>query len=159
VSCYATKCSLTCRQSLGDQECLPFWSSAHASRHKATRLWMTIQVVRPNHRVAGAIRPIYDSFIRHIHPLAVDAHAIVTILGVPIGIVYALRITAVAARSLATVQALIPTVQLWVVMIVGASAADCNDEQHGRQNCQLCVPNAMIHVIPTIAARAVALTR
>jgi len=65
---------------------------------------MTIQVVRQNHCVAGAVRSIHDSFVRHLNPLAIDPHAIVTLPGVPLGIVDALCIAAVAARSLAAVQ-------------------------------------------------------
>jgi len=89
---------------------------------------MTIQVVRPNHCVAGAVRSIHDSFVRHINPLAIDPHAIVTLPGVPIGIVDALCIAAVAARSLAAVQTLIPTVQLGVLMIMSSSTAGCKDQ-------------------------------
>lgn len=82
-------------------------TSAHASRHEAMRFQMTILAVRPNHRAAGAVGSIHYSFL-HINPLAIDARAIVTVLTLPIGIVYALHITAIAARSLSTAQAFIP---------------------------------------------------
>ena len=78
---------------------------AHASRHKAARFRMTIEVVRPNHRVPSAVRSIHYGFIRHVGSLTVDADAIVTILAIPIGIVEALGITAIATRSLAAVRA------------------------------------------------------
>ena len=89
---------------------------------------MTIQVVRPNRCVAGAVRSIHDSPVRHINPLAIDPLAIVTLPGIPIGIVDALCIAAVAARSLAAVQTLIPTVQLGVLMIMSSSTAGCKDQ-------------------------------
>jgi hypothetical protein len=54
---------------------------------------MTIHVDGPNHRVPNAVRSSHDSFVRHVDPHAIDAHAIVTILAIPIGIVQALRIT------------------------------------------------------------------
>lgn len=52
-----------------------------------------------HHRVAGAIRSIHDSVVGHIDPLAIDPHAIVTIPGVPIGIVDALRIAATPMKQ------------------------------------------------------------
>jgi hypothetical protein len=57
-----------------------------------------------------------------------DPHAIVPLPGIPIGIVDALCIAAVAARSLAAVQTLIPTVQLGVLMIMSSSTAGCKDQ-------------------------------
>jgi hypothetical protein len=71
---------------------------------------MTINVVGPNHRPARAVRSIHYSFVRDVNPLAINPHAIVTVLGFPIGIVDALRITPIATRPFATVQALIPTI-------------------------------------------------
>src|SRR5215475_59471 len=85
-------------------------SSAHASRNEATRLRVAILVVRPNDGVAGAVRTVHDSLARNIDPLSVDAHAIVTIAVIPIGIVDARRIAAVAARPLTAAQALIPPI-------------------------------------------------
>jgi hypothetical protein len=81
-------------------------------------------VVRPNHRAASAVRSIHYSFVRNVNLLAFNAYAIVTVLAFPIDIVNALRITAIAARPLATVQALIPTLQLRVLMIVSASVTE-----------------------------------
>jgi hypothetical protein len=75
-----------------------------------------------------------------VSPLAIDAHAIVTVLALPIGIVYALHITAIAARPRSTAQALIPTVQLRVLVIVSVSAADCKDRQHDSENSERCIP-------------------
>jgi hypothetical protein len=54
-------------------------TSAHAPRHEAARLWMTIQVVGPNHRAASAVLSIHHCFIRNVNPLAIDAQAIVTV--------------------------------------------------------------------------------
>jgi len=88
----------------------PNHDSAHAPWHEAARLWMTIKVIRPNHRPASAVRSIHYSFVRDVNPLAVDPHPIVTVLGFPIGIVDALGITPIAARSFAAVQAFIPTI-------------------------------------------------
>src|ERR1700722_1010358 len=90
---------------------------------------MTIQIVRPHHRSASAVGPIHDSFLRNVNPLAIDAHAIVTVLAFPICIVDALCLTAIAARTLATVQGLIPTVQLGVIPIMSMSTTDCEDRQ------------------------------
>jgi hypothetical protein len=82
---------------------------------------MTINIVRPNHRAASPVRSLHDSFVRNINPLAIDTHAIVTVSAFPIGIVNAVRIAAIAAWPLATVQALIPTVQFRMLMIVSVS--------------------------------------
>jgi hypothetical protein len=73
---------------------------------------MTIQIVRPDHRAASAVRSIYNSVFGNINPLAVDAYAIVIILGVLIGVINALRVRAFAAGPFAAVQARVPTVQL-----------------------------------------------
>jgi hypothetical protein len=81
---------------------------------------MTVLVIGPHHRSARKVRSIYDSFLRNVDPLAIDAHAIVTILAFPISVIDALRICAVTARALAAVQALIPMVQLGVPRIVSA---------------------------------------
>jgi hypothetical protein len=51
-----------------------------------------------NHRAASAVRSVHTSFVRNIKPLAVNAHAIATVLTFPIDIVNALRITAIATR-------------------------------------------------------------
>src|SRR5262249_56751005 len=88
----------------------PAEASAHASRHEAARFRMTVLVVGPNHRSTRAIWSVDHSFSRNIDPLTTNAHAIVTILAFPIGVVYALRITAIAARPLSATQALIPRV-------------------------------------------------
>ena len=85
---------------------------------------MTINIVRPNHRSASAVRSIHYSFVRDVNPLAVNPYAIVTVLGFPIGIVDTLRITPIAARPFATMQARIPTIQLGVFVIVCASMID-----------------------------------
>jgi hypothetical protein len=90
---------------------------------------MTIQIVGPHHRSASAVGPIHDSFSWNVNPLAIDAYAIVTVLAFPICIVDALCLTAIAAGTLATVQGLIPTVQLRVIMIMSMSATDCEDRQ------------------------------
>jgi hypothetical protein len=71
--------------------------------------------------MAGAVRSIHDSVVRNINPLAFNAHAIVTIINFPIGVINALCIAAIAAGSFAAVQTLIPTVQLRVLIIVGAA--------------------------------------
>ena len=84
--------------------------SAHAPRHKAACLRMTIQIVRPDHRAASAVRSVYNSVLRNIDPLAVDAYAIVIVLSVPIGVIDALRVRAVAAGPFAAMQARKPTV-------------------------------------------------
>src|SRR5262245_25557427 len=104
--------------------------SAHAPRHEAPRPWMTIHVVRPDHGAASAVWSIHDRLVRNIDPLAVDAHAVVSVPGVPIGIINPLRVGAVAARALAAMQALIPAVQLRVLMIVGASVTDRRNRQN-----------------------------
>src|SRR5260221_11396591 len=75
-----------------------YQDSAHTPGHEAARLWMTINVVGPNHRPASAVRSIHYSFVRDVNPLAINPHAIVTVLGFPIGIFDALRITPIAAR-------------------------------------------------------------
>jgi hypothetical protein len=80
-----------------------YQDSAHTPGHEAARLWMTINVVGPNHRPASAVRSIHYSFVRDVNPLAINPHAIVTVLGFPIGIVDALRITPIAARPTARV--------------------------------------------------------
>src|ERR1700749_4798395 len=101
---------------------------------------MTIQVVRPDHRTAGAVRSIHDSIVRNINPLAINAYAIVTVFGVPIGVINALRITAIAAGTFAAVQALIPTVQLRVLIVASASVTDCKDRQRDSDNDRRCIP-------------------
>jgi len=62
---------------------------------------MTIQIIRPDHRAASAVRPVYNSVLRNIDPLAVDADAIVVVLGVPIGVINTLRVRAIAAGPFA----------------------------------------------------------
>jgi hypothetical protein len=121
-------------------------TSPHGPRHKAARFRMTIKIVRPNHRAASAVRSLHDSFVRNINPLAIDTHAIVTIPAFPIGIVNALRIAAIAAWPLATVQALIPTVQFRALMIV--SASDCNDRQYESESSEYRTPKSHIHFAP-----------
>ena len=101
---------------------------------------MTIQIVRPHHRSASAVGPIHDSFFRNVNPLSIDAHAIVTILAFPICIVDALCLTAIAARTLATVQGLIPTVQLGVIPIMRTNATDCEGRQGNRSKHHHRVP-------------------
>jgi hypothetical protein len=71
---------------------------------------MTVLIIGPHHRSAREVRSIYDSFLRNVDPFAIDTHAIVTILALPIGVIDALGVCAVAARTLAAVQTLIPMV-------------------------------------------------
>jgi hypothetical protein len=104
--------------------------SAHAPRHEAACLRMTIQVIRPDHRAASSVRSIYDSLVGNINPLAINAYAIVTVLSVLIGVINVLRVSAIAAGPFAAMQALIPTVQLRVLIIVGASATDLRNRQN-----------------------------
>ena len=91
---------------------------------------MTVQIVRPDHRAACSIRSVYNRVFRNINPLAVDAYAIVIVLGVPIGIINALRVRPVTARPFAAMQARVPTVQLRALMIVGASVTNCRNRQN-----------------------------
>ncbi len=63
---------------------------------------MTILIVRPNHRATIAIRSIHNSIFRNINPLAIDAHAIMTVPTFPVGIVYPPGITPITAWPLAT---------------------------------------------------------
>jgi hypothetical protein len=108
---------------------------------------MTIHIIRPNHRPASAVRSIHYSFVRDVNPLAVDPHAIVAVLGFPIGIVDALRITPIAARPFAAMQARIPTIQLGVFMIVGAS--EFRHRQNDSQANEHCKPpRATVHLTP-----------
>jgi hypothetical protein len=64
----------------------------------------------------------------------------VVLLTFPIGIVYALCITAIAAWPLSTTQALVPTIQLRALVIVCASATNREDREHGSENSERCVP-------------------
>jgi len=89
---------------------------------------VAIEVIRPDHGAAGAVRSGNDGLVWNVDPLTLEADAIVAVLGVPIGIVDALCIAAVAARSLAAVQTLIPTVQLGMLMIMSSSTAGCKDQ-------------------------------
>jgi hypothetical protein len=108
---------------------------------------MAIYIVRPHHRSASAIGTIDYSVLRNINPLAIDAHAIVSILAFPIRIVEALRLAAAAAKTLATLQGLEPIVQLGMVPIVSASAADCKDrEGNSHQNNRRQAP--VLHFAP-----------
>ena len=110
---------------------------------------MTINIIRPNHRPASAVRSIHYSFVRDVNPLAVNPYAIVTVLGFPIGIVDALRITPIAARPFAAMQARIPTIQLGVFMIVGASMIDFRHWQNDSQTNEHCKPpRANVHLTP-----------
>jgi hypothetical protein len=121
--------------------------SAHAPRHEASDANQSaVQIVRPDHRTASAVRSIHDSVVRNINPLAINSHAIVTVLSFPIGVINALRITAIAAGPFATVQALIPTVQLRVLMIVGASVTGCGNRQYDSEYCTRSVPKVIVHL-------------
>ena len=84
-------------------------------------------IIGPNHRPTREVGPIDDSFPGNVDPLAIDTHAIVTVLAFPIGVIDALRIRAVAARALAAVQALIPMIQLRVTRIVSAGWPICKN--------------------------------
>src|SRR5262249_19655824 len=108
---------------------------------------MAIYVVWPHHRAASSIRARHDSFVGNIDPFSVNAHAIVTVLGFPIRVINALRIGAIATWPFATMQALIPTVQLWVLIVVRVSMADCTDGQHRNENSRRCMPPAIDHLL------------
>ena len=69
----------------------------------------------------SVVRSIHYCFVRNVNPFAINAHVIVTVLAFPIDIVNALRIAAIATRPLAAVQALIPAIQLGVLMIVSVT--------------------------------------
>jgi hypothetical protein len=110
---------------------------------------MTINIIRPNHGPASAVRSIHYSFVRDVNPLAVNPYAIVTVLGFPIGIVDALRITPIAAWPFAAMQARIPTIQLGVFMIVGASVIEFRHRQNDSQANEHCKPpRATVHLTP-----------
>jgi hypothetical protein len=73
----------------------------------------------------------------------------VAVLGLPIGVINALRVTAIATGTIATVQALIPTVQLRVPIIVGASVTDCGNRQHHDiEHNKRCMPKVTVHLTP-----------
>ncbi|MBR0817364.1 hypothetical protein [Bradyrhizobium liaoningense] len=71
-----------------------------------------------------------------------------TVLSFPIGVINALRIAAIAARPFATVQALIPAVQLGVLIIVGASVTDCKNRQYDNEYSKRCMPKVIVHLAP-----------
>src|SRR3954466_3969769 len=98
--------------------------------------------------MAGAVRSIHDSVVRNINPLAINAHAIVTIISFPIGVINALRIAAIAAGPFAALQTLIPTVQLRVLIIVGAGVTDCRNRQHDSEYNKRCMPDVTVHLTP-----------
>jgi hypothetical protein len=88
-----------------------------------------------------------DSFGTSTHSPSIRAR--VTVLGFAVGIVDTLRITAIAARPLATMQALIPTLQLGLFMIVGASITDCRHRQNVSETNDRCIaPRAIVHLKP-----------
>ncbi|MGY2909016.1 hypothetical protein [Bradyrhizobium sp. URHC0002] len=94
--------------------------SAHAPRHEASDAnENTVQIVRP-----------------------------VTIISFPIGVINALRIAAIAAGPFAAVQTLIPTVQLRVLIIVGAGVTDCRNRQHDSEYNKRCMPDVIVHLTP-----------
>ncbi len=107
---------------------------------------MTIYIVGPHHRAASSIRSGYDSLVGNINPLSIDAHAIVAVLALPIGVVNALRISAFTAAPFATTQALIPTVQFRVLIIVRASMIECKDGQHSNEDNKRCMPTVVSHL-------------
>lgn len=110
---------------------------------------MTVHIIGPNHRPASAVRSFHYSFVRNVNPLAVNPYAIVTVLGFPIGIVDALRVTPIAARPFAAMQARIPTIQLGVFTIMGAGAMDCRYRQNDSQANKHCKPpRATVHLAP-----------
>ncbi|OKO68595.1 hypothetical protein AC630_38495 [Bradyrhizobium sp. AS23.2] len=65
-----------------------------------------------------------------------------TILSFPIGVINALRIAAIAAGPFAAAQALIPTVQLRVLIIVGAGATERHDSEYNKR----CMPHVITHL-------------
>jgi hypothetical protein len=99
---------------------------------------MTINIIRPNHGPASTVGAVHYSFVRDVNPLAVNPYAKVIVLGFPIGIVDALRITPIAARPFAAMQARIPTIQLGVFMIVGASVIEFRHRQNDSQANEDC---------------------
>jgi hypothetical protein len=110
---------------------------------------MAINVVRPNHRPAGPVRSIHYSFARDVHPLAINPHTIMSVLGFPVGVVNTLSITAIATWSLATMQAFIPSIQLGVLTIVGAGVTYCRYRYNGAQSNEHRVPpRVIVHLTP-----------
>jgi hypothetical protein len=94
--------------------------SAHASRQEASDANQSaVQIVGPDHRAASAVRSIHDSVVRNINPLAINSHAIVTVLSFPIGVINALRITAIAAGPFAMRKLSYQLFNQGALMIVG----------------------------------------
>jgi hypothetical protein len=69
---------------------------------------MAIVVSRPNHCAPSAIGSVHRSLVRNTNLLAINTHAIMTILAFPTGIVDSFFIAAIAAWPFATVPALVP---------------------------------------------------
>ena len=105
--------------------------------------------------MAGAVRSIHDSVVRNINPLAINAHAIVTIISFPIGVINALCIAAISAGSFAAVQTLVPTVQLRVLIIVGAGVADCGNRQHDSEYNKRCMPDVIVHLTSNLCSQEI----
>ena len=55
---------------------------------------------------------------------------------------------AIAAGPFAAVQALIPTVQLRVLIIVGAGVTDCRNRRHDSEYNKRCMPDVIAHLTP-----------
>ena len=59
-----------------------------------------------------------------------------------------------AAGPFAAVQALIPTLQLRVLIIVGASVTDCRNRQHDSKDNKRCMPKVIVHLTPGLSLQS-----
>lgn len=60
--------------------------SHHGARQKAAHPRVAINVVVPNHSPPDLVRLCDHGPVRHHHPLTVDAHTIVAVVGFPVDI-------------------------------------------------------------------------
>src|SRR4051812_18391235 len=86
--------------------------SSHAARHEAADLGAAVDVIRPDHGAAGAVRLGDHGVVGHLDPVAQESHAIMSVARVPVDIVQRGAVSVGAAGTAAlAVQALEPALE------------------------------------------------
>jgi hypothetical protein len=121
----------------------------HAARHEAAHFRVAIDVMFPHDRPADLVRLGDDCAIRHVHPLVIDPHAKVPMIGFPIRIGNRIAVRIGAALPKLAVQAFELGLQRRVgVAAVVVSVRRCRKPKHGEhERCAFC-PH---HLLPIIS--------
>src|SRR5215207_7603993 len=83
----------------------------------------------PDHRATSAVRLLDNGLVRYVPPLALDAHAVVAVPHLPVGIGQSRAVGVGTAWPLATFEALKPAFEFGAAMIVRVRR-EVPDQQH-----------------------------